>query len=181
MEDDVYRSPIMTDTHESITETHQAAREMTEQRAAATAAPAKSPASDSGPATCPFDPAAHPGTRRPSEQFMRRLLFIRDTGPRRGEGDAERLFTASILISATRCLLSYVIFPIFAPAIDAATGAGPAIGLPIGVLALVFDVLAIRRFWAADHRWRWQMPAIYVVVIAFVSVLLVSDFIHLIG
>lgn len=106
---------------------------------------------------------------------MRKLLFIRDRPDDTTEEQVYRLFSTSIIISATRCLLSYVIFPIFAPVIGAATGAGPAIGLTVGSVALVFDVLSIRRFWISEHRWRWPMTFIYVAVIGLVSVLLVRD------
>jgi hypothetical protein len=89
------------------------------------------------------------------------------------------MFSVSMLISAARCLLSYVVFPIVTPALGLATGVGPAIGIPIAVLALVFDVIGIRRFWIADHQWRWLMTGIYVAVMTLVSVLLVLDIVHL--
>jgi hypothetical protein len=44
---------------------------------------------------------------------------------------------------------------------------------------LVFDVMAVRRFWVADHRWRWGISGIYVAVMAMVLVLLIKDAIHL--
>lgn len=106
---------------------------------------------------------------------MRRILFISDKPDDTSDEQVYRLFSTSIIISATRCLLSYVVFPIFAPVIGAATGAGPAIGLTVGSVALVFDVLSIRRFWLAEHRWRWPMTGIYVAVIGLVSVLLAND------
>jgi hypothetical protein len=131
------------------------------------------------PPTTPVPPPDRARRPAPAElptadRVMRRILFIPD---RSGATDEQvySLFSTSIFISAVRCLLSYVIFPIFAPAISAATGTGPAIGLVVGVVALVFDVLSIRRFWAAGHKWRWIMTAIYAVVIVLVSVLLVRD------
>jgi len=60
-----------------------------------------------------------------------------------------------------------------------ATGVGPAIGIPIAVLALTFDVIGIRRFWVNDHRWRWGMTVIYAAVMVLVSALLVGDIVHL--
>jgi hypothetical protein len=47
------------------------------------------------------------------------------------------------------------------------------------VLALVFDVIGIRRFWINDHRWRWAMTVIYAAVMVLVSTLLVGDIVHL--
>jgi hypothetical protein len=72
-----------------------------------------------------------------------------------------------------------VVFPILTPVLGVATGVGPAVGLPIAVLALVFDVIGIRRFWLADHRWRWGMTLLYAAVMALVTVLLVGDIVHL--
>jgi hypothetical protein len=89
------------------------------------------------------------------------------------------MFSVSIVVSALRCLLSYVVFPIVTPALGLATGVGPAIGIPIGVLALVFDVVGIRRFWVNDHQWRWPMTGVYAAVMVLVSVLLVGDIVHL--
>ena len=122
-----------------------------------------------------------PAERSAAERFMRRLLFIHDRDNTVTDDDAHRIFSTSILISATRCLLSYVVFPIFAPALYAASSFGPTIGLTVGVLALIFDVASIRRFWAADHKYRWAMTGIYVCVIALVSVLMVNDIRRIFG
>ncbi len=127
--------------------------------------------------------AALPDTSRRSSSradlVMRRLLFV-PTGPATvGDGAVERMFSVSILVSAGRCLLSYVVFPILTPVLGVATGVGPAVGLPIAVLALVFDVIGIRRFWVADHRWRWGMTLIYVAVMSLVGALLVGDIVDL--
>jgi len=97
-----------------------------------------------------------------------------------GERSAHRIFNVSITISALRCLLSYVVFPIVTPLLGAAAKVGPAIGLPIAVVALVFDVMGIRRFWMADHRLKWVMTGIYAVVMALVTALLIIDIVDLV-
>ena len=81
----------------------------------------------------------------------------------------------SILLSATRCLLSYIVLPIVLPLLGLARGVGPLIGIPVGILALTFDVLGIRRFWVADHHQKWLFSALYAVVGTMVAVLLVID------
>jgi hypothetical protein len=110
---------------------------------------------------------------------MRRLLFVPEGPVTVGEASAHRIFNISMGLSALRCLLSYVVFPIVTPLIGAATSVGPAIGIPIAVLALTFDVMGIRRFWLAGHRLRWVMTGIYVLVMALVTTLLVGDIIKL--
>ena len=89
--------------------------------------------------------------------------------------DVHNIFSPSIMLSATRCLLSYIVFPIIAPSVGVLPVIGPAIGIPVGLVALVFDVRAIRRFFLADHRWRWVATALYVTVMAMVSYLVWRD------
>ncbi len=122
-----------------------------------------------------------PVERTPAERFMRRVLFISDRKTDVTGDDAQRIFSASILVSAVRCTLAYVVFPIFAPALYATTNWGPAIGLTVGAVALVFDVVSIRRFWLSDHRYRWPMTGIYLCVIALVISLVVNDIAHIVG
>jgi hypothetical protein len=106
---------------------------------------------------------------------MRRLLRIPDDRAPVDESDTHRIFSASIFLSALRCLLSYIVLPVVLPAIGVARGVGPAIGIPIGILALVFDYRGIRRFWLADHRQRWAFSALYAVVGGMVFALVVID------
>jgi hypothetical protein len=120
-----------------------------------------------------------PVERPRAEVAVRRLLFVPEGPQTMGEASAHRIFNVAMAISALRCLLSYVVFPIVTPVLGAAANVGPAIGLPIAVIALVFDVIGIRRFWLADHRWRWLMTGIYLAVMALVTTLLVGDIIKL--
>jgi hypothetical protein len=110
---------------------------------------------------------------------VRRLLRIPD-GPPAPEDAAQRAFSTSILVSATRCLLTYIVLPFLAPVLGLAAGVGPALGIPIGVVAIGSNVLTIRRFWAADHRWRWAYTAIALTVIALLLVLMVEDIFDLV-
>ena len=84
-------------------------------------------------------------------------------------------------MSATRCILTYVVLPFLLPALGLAAGVGPAIGIPVGLVAIAFNVATIRRFWAADHRWRWAYTALAVSVIVLLLVLLVEDVSSLVG
>jgi hypothetical protein len=118
--------------------------------------------------------------RSTADVVVRRVLRVPDERPpAKATKAAHRLFSTSILLSATRCLLGYVIFPIVTPALGAAAGVEPIIGIPLGILALVFDVRGIRRFFVADHRWRWPITGLYLAVMVLVTILLVRDFIHI--
>jgi membrane-bound metal-dependent hydrolase YbcI (DUF457 family) len=118
-------------------------------------------------------------TRSSADATMRRLLRVPDGPAAVKDDDAHRLFSASIALSGLRCLLGYIVFPIVLPAVGAAAAIGPAIGLPIGILALVFDVRGMRRFWLANHRYRCGITALYAAVMVLVTVLVVRDIVHL--
>ncbi len=97
------------------------------------------------------------------------------------EESAQRLFSFAMVISGLRCTLSYVILPFVLPALGlgATAGLGPSIGIPVGLIAIFFDVKGIRRFWVADYRYRWQMTIIYLAVIILVSILVIGDIVQL--
>ena len=118
---------------------------------------------------------AGPVQRSAADVFMRRLLFIPDQPRKVRERDVQRLFSTSILISAVRCVLSYIVFPIVAPTVGAVTKVGAFIGIPIGIVALVFDVRAVRRFWLANHKYRWPFTIVYAIVIVMVVALFARD------
>ncbi len=111
--------------------------------------------------------------------MVRKVLRIREQPAAARSASAYGSFQRSMLISAVRCTLTYVIFPFVAPAVGFATGVGPAVGLVIGSFAIVCDVFTIRRFFAVDHRWRWPVSLVAFGVICLLSVLLVQDISHL--
>jgi hypothetical protein len=91
------------------------------------------------------------------------------------EAEATSAFSTSVMLSGIRCLLAYVVLPWVLPALGLAGDWGPWLGLVIGPVAIVFNVLSIRRFQASGHRWRWPITAINVTIIALLTVLLVMD------
>jgi hypothetical protein len=110
---------------------------------------------------------------------MRRLLRVPDTRPNRWQRAVHGIFSISIVISALRCLITYIVLPFLAPIFGQAAGAGPAIGVPVGIVALIFDVRGVRRFWLADHRQRWVMTGVYAAVMVMVLTFLGIDVHHL--
>ncbi|HET9061625.1 MAG TPA: hypothetical protein VFN61_17060 [Acidimicrobiales bacterium] len=146
-----------------------------EQTAVAVASPGWSAQSA---VVAPFAPR-----RSVADRLARRLLVIREPEP--GTEQVYNVFSSSILLSATRCLLTYIIFPALGlvPGLFghsfAHTVTASAIGLPIGLAALVSDVMAIRRFFRADHRWRWVAAALYLTIMGMVGYLVAQDIIRL--
>jgi hypothetical protein len=86
-----------------------------------------------------------------------------------------RAFSTSVLVSAVRCLLTYIVFPWVLPLLGWAGGVGPVIGLTVGVVAIGFNVASIRRFMASGHRYRYLIASLNVVVIGLLVVLVVRD------
>lgn len=115
-----------------------------------------------------------PSARRRGEILLQRALRVPETG-KASKDSAERFFSGAILLSAARCLVSYIVLPVIAPLVGGTAGVGPLVGIPIGVVALVFDVIGIRRFWLANHRWRWAMTWVYGLVMLMVIAFLVVD------
>ena len=112
---------------------------------------------------------------------VRKVLRIKERPAGVTDAAAYSTFQRSMLISATRCTLTYVVFPFVLPAAGFASGVGPIIGILIGSLALVCDTFTIRRFFAVDHKWRWHFSAIAFAIMCLLTVLLVQDLAHVIG
>jgi hypothetical protein len=101
--------------------------------------------------------------------------------PRVSEAAARRAFSTSMMVSAARCLLTYILLPFVAPVLGIAGDVGPGVGIPIGLVAIVSNVLTIRRFHAAEHRMRWAYTAIAVCVIIGLVILMGRDVAELVG
>ena len=130
---------------------------------------------------CPFPHGGGSTTRSRADLVVRRLLRIRDRRPGVSAASAYSAFQRSMLISAIRCTLTYVVFPFVVPAAGFATGVGPVLGITIGVVAITCDVFTIRRFFTVDHKWRWHFSAVAGSVICLLLVLMVQDIAHLVS
>jgi hypothetical protein len=112
--------------------------------------------------------------RTPTDEFMRRLLRVPDDATCDIAG-ARSAFSASVGISAVRCLITYIALPLLKPVIDLGGGVGPVLGLLIGTVSAFAIIISMRRFWAADHRMRWGYTAIGGAILAFLAVQGVID------
>lgn len=108
-----------------------------------------------------------------AEVAVRRILCLSPGCARPAADDTSRMFTTSMALTGLRCIFTYMLLPVLTPALG--TVVGPVIGVPLSLLALVFDVRAIRSFWRVNHPQRWLMTVLYLVVAGFVTYLLVSD------
>jgi hypothetical protein len=110
-----------------------------------------------------------------ADRAVAALLRVPLGRPTATGAQAQSLFRTSIAVSAIRCLISYLAVPIALPFLGTLSNVGPVVEIILSVVALFFDVKALRRFWLAWHAWRWGMTFVYVVVMVLVGVLLVSN------
>jgi hypothetical protein len=94
-------------------------------------------------------------TRSAADRRVRRFLRLPEDAPRASILSAQNAFGSSIAISATRCLVTYVALPLLGPVVDLSGAVGPILGLLLGFVSMVAITVAARRFFAADHKWRW--------------------------
>ena len=122
-----------------------------------------------------------PPQRSDADRFMRRLLRLPADGPKVSLFAAQSAFSKSIAISATRCLITYILLPVLRPIVDLSGGVGPALGLTVGTVSMVAIVFAVRRFFAADHKWRWKYTTIGGGIFVLLTVQAVVDLRALLG
>jgi hypothetical protein len=149
----------------------------------ATVAPVAPSAPSAGsPSFCPAPASTSaPVHTSPSDLRMRRLLRLPIDAPKATEASARSLVERSLLISMVRCLLTYVVLPFVAPILGIGLGATPLIGIPVGLVAIVANVASVRRFWRADHRYRWHYTALASVIVVLLVWLIVVDVAELLG
>ena len=119
--------------------------------------------------------------RSSADLLARRLLFLEPDASKVSLFAAQSAFQKSIAISATRCLITYILLPVLRPLIDLSGGVGPALGLTVGTVSMVAIVFAVRRFFAADHKWRWHYSGIAGAIFVLLTVQAVVDVRALIG
>ena len=94
---------------------------------------------------------------------------------------AERRFSQSMVVSGTRCLLAYIVFPYVIPLLGLADVVGPAVGVALGAVAVFFNWISIRRFWRVNHRRKWALSSINVAVMGLMFFLAARDIAELAG
>jgi len=119
--------------------------------------------------------------RSPADRFMRRLLGLSVDGPPTSIFAANNAFSQSIAISATRCLITYIAIPFVLPLLNLSSRIGPVVSLLLGFASAIAIVVATRRFFGADHKWRWGYATFGGVVLLWVIFQSGVDISHLVG
>lgn len=121
-------------------------------------------------------PAVRRGYRSdgPADRWMRRALGVTRVDLRSSAG-AQHTFRISVVVSAVRCIVTYVAVPVLAPLLSLSGWVAAPIGLALCVVAAVTGVMSLRRFWRADHRHRWTYTAFITVVFVILTVATVTE------
>lgn len=98
--------------------------------------------------------------RSAADRTMRRVLRLPVDAPKQSIMGAEGVFGKSIVVSGLRCTLTYIVLPLLAPIFNLSGASLPVIGLLLGAVSMVAIVISMRRFFAADHKYRWGYAAI---------------------
>ena len=138
------------------------------------------PAASVGRVTA-VDVAARSPHRSATDLRMRRLLALPTDAPVATEASAVQLVERSLVISAVRCLLTYIVLPFLAPILGFATGVAPVVGISVGLVAIAANVASVRRFWRADHRYRWHYTVLAAAIVVALVWLIVADVLDLHG
>lgn len=112
------------------------------------------------------------------DRFMRRLLGIQER-VQRPSAAAHRAFRTSVMISAIRCIVTYLMIPILIPIASFAGWVAAPVGMVLCVVAAVNGIVSLRRFWGSDHSKRWMYTWFMAVVFLILAVALISDFVRL--
>jgi hypothetical protein len=85
------------------------------------------------------------------------------------------LYSASLVLSGARCVLTYLVVPALTPLLHLAPSFRHYAGIPASLLALAFDLAAARRLARADIRHRVALTALYLLLASLMVVLLAAD------
>ena len=106
---------------------------------------------------------------RTADRWMRRGLAVGELDLSSGEG-AHHTFRISVVVSAVRCVVTYVAVPVLVPILSLSGRVAAPIGLVLCAVAAVTGVISLRRFWRADHPHRWTYTAFITVVFLILTV-----------
>lgn len=119
--------------------------------------------------------AAPPVGRTAGDRFMRRALRVQGPAQRGAIFGARDAMSRSLLVSALRCILTYLVIPVAVPAIGVLDVVAAPLSIALCLVAGFMSIRSVRRFFLADHPKRWAYTAFAAVVMVFLAVAVVAD------
>lgn len=117
-----------------------------------------------------------PVARTRADRIARRILRIEDEVP-----GALFPMRGSLMLSAVRCLVTYVAIPLLVPVFGWLTPLAAPLSLVLTLVAGAMAITSLRRVWAADWSGRWGYTVFAVAVLIALAALLVYDVSVLLG
>ncbi|MFN8421726.1 MAG: hypothetical protein U0528_21140 [Anaerolineae bacterium] len=113
------------------------------------------------------------------DAIVARILFIKPQAAAVNANPsvktAERAFGYSLLLSAVRCIIKYVLLPFVLPLIGIAGGLATGITLLINVIAILSLVASVRTLWRINYSRKWSYLAVAVAAMIFISFFILFD------
>ncbi|HIT76484.1 MAG TPA: hypothetical protein IAA98_12940 [Candidatus Avipropionibacterium avicola] len=109
---------------------------------------------------------ANPGTESAIEPVLEPGTAT-EAGEDRAEPSGHKPLQASLIISALRCTVVYVVLPFVFPIIGATRLMTTSISFVACAIAIVSAAVSIRRFWRSQHRMRMVYTVAAIAVITF--------------
>lgn len=122
------------------------------------------------------DGATDAPPRSRADELARRLLRIDTEVP-----GALVPMRGSLLLSAVRCVVTYVLIPVLVPVFGWLTPLAAPISFVLTIVAGAMAITSLRRVWAAEWSHRWAYTAFAAVVLLALAGLLVVDVLALVG
>lgn len=114
--------------------------------------------------------SVHVEERSRLDQVARWILRVEGAEPR-----ALMSLKGSLVLSAVRCLITYVAVPVLLPLVGWLGGVATPLSLLLSVAAMALAVNNLRRVWLADWAGRWGYTAFGLVVLVVLGALVVLD------
>ncbi|QBI19080.1 hypothetical protein ER308_05670 [Egibacter rhizosphaerae] len=95
--------------------------------------------------------------------------------------EAQGPLRTSLLLTAVRCILAYVVIPILAPLVAWVDALATPVTIAISLLAAAFAGRTLVRVWRARASYRWLYTGFVVVVWLTLAALLAADVLRLQG
>jgi hypothetical protein len=115
------------------------------------------------------------GARTSADRVMRRLLRVEGPAQRGAIFGARDAMSRSILVSAVRCIITYLVVPVAVPALGVLDVVAAPLSIALCALAAFMSVRSVRRFFLADHPKRWAYTTFAAVVLVFLAVAVAAD------
>lgn len=99
------------------------------------------------------------------DRLARRVLGLRDAEPR-----ALMDLQGSLVLSAVRCIIAYVLVPLLLPLAAWADVVATPVDLVLSTVAIMLAVRSLRRVWQANWTHRWAYTVFIGVVVALLAI-----------